>query len=167
MFVRLRNIMNTLQAISKFIIPSLFLLLPFTANSQINIYPVQDFNFGNFYPNNAGGTISISTEGSRSSTGDIVLLNSGLPVSQAIFEIEAPLNSRFSMNYSNSVLTNGTGGSMSLEITGSNPASVFTHTAVSPDRSTIYFSGKLTVGNLISSPPGDYHGTVSITFNYE
>jgi hypothetical protein len=146
----------------------ILLFLSPSANGQITTFPVQDFNFGTFYQGNAGGTISVSTDGSRSSTGDIVLLNSGSPVLQAVFEIEAPENTTISILIGeNTTLTGSNGGTMTLEITGSNPESIFNHTAVSPDRSSIHFSGKLTVGDSISSPPGHYQGTFSITFNHE
>jgi hypothetical protein len=154
----------------KHILLLLFLLFSFSfsALSQITAFPIQDFSFGTFYQGNAGGTISLSTEGSRTSAGDIVLLNSGPATSQAVFEIEAPENTLISiLTGLNTTLTGSNGGTMALEITGSNPESLFTHTAVSPGRSRIHFSGKLTVGDQIASPAGIYQGTISITFNNE
>jgi hypothetical protein len=144
------------------------ILLSCKASAQLTAYPVQDFNFGTFYQGSTGGSLTISTDGSRSSTGDVVLLNTGQAVSQAIFDIEAPENALISIVIgSNSTLYGSNGGTMKLEITGSNPATLFLNTAVPPDRSRVHFSGRLLIGDIMTSPPGIYQGTFSITFNNE
>ena len=58
--------------------------------AQINTYSIQGFDFGTFYQGSNGGTIDISTEGLRTASGDIILMNTWQPSSQAIFEITAP-----------------------------------------------------------------------------
>ena len=145
----------------------LLLSQSFSANAQISVYPIQDFNFGTFYHGNAGGTITVYTDGLRSSTGDIVLLNSNVSVSQAIFDIDAPADAVISISSLNSTLNRTEGGSMALEITGSNPASPFINKAVATERTRISFSGRLIVGDAAANPPGIYQGTFSVTFSYQ
>lgn len=138
------------------------------ASSQISLYPMQGFNFGTFYQGNSGGTISISTNGARTATGDIVLMNSWLPNAQAVFEIEAAAGTRISISNGNDGTLHGSkGGTLTLHLETTEPGPVFTTTAVLPARTTLNLSAKLIVGNRTVSPPGIYEGTFFIIFNQE
>lgn len=135
------------------------------AHSQITLYTVQGFNFGTFYQGNSGGDVNISTLGSRSSTGDMVLINTGFPPSQAVFEIEAPIGSNVSILSAPDVTVAGSnGGSITLKIRIPAP---FISTVAPPGRTPINIGGTLVIGNQASSPPGSYSGSFSITFHYE
>lgn len=136
--------------------------------SQVKVYPIQDFNFGTFYQGNSGGTVEISVNGTRTATGDIILMNTSFIDQQAIFDIEAPAGTAISfLSGPDAILTGSNGGSVTLRVLSTEPAAPFTTTAVSPARTRFKVSGKLTIGNRITSPPGAYHGTFSITFNQE
>lgn len=146
-----------------------FLFLSFTTvYAQITVYPIQDFNFGTFSQGNTGGMVEISTAGIRTSTGDVILVNSGSIVSQAIFEVEAPEGIIISLTNGPDVTLSGSnGGSMTLRLNQTDPVSPFNTIAVPPDRTRIHLSGSLIVGDRTMSPPGSYQGTFSITFHQE
>lgn len=133
----------------------------------ISVFTIQNMSFGAFYQG-TGGTVVIATNGSRSVTGSVVPLNFGFSYFQAIFELEAPSGTIISiLNGPNATLTGSNGGSMVMQIGGSDPASPFNVTVPSPGRTTINIGGTLNVGNPVASPPGTYRGTFSVTFNYE
>jgi hypothetical protein len=132
------------------------------------VYTIQNLAFGAFYHGNTGGTVMIASDGSRSATGDIVLLNLGISYFNAIFEIEAPPGSIVSiLNGPDATLSGSNGGSMTLSIGSSTPATPFITTLQPPSRTQVNIGGTLTIGNNAASPPGSYTGTFYITFNHE
>jgi len=134
----------------------------------LTVYTVQNMSFGAFTQGNSGGTVTISTAGSRSVTGTITPLNFGVSYFQAIFEIDAPQGSVISiLNGPNATLTGSNGGTMSLQIGSSSPASPFITTVAQPLRTSVSIGGTLTVGTPATSPSGLYNGTFYITFNQE
>lgn len=134
----------------------------------ISVYTVQNISFGAFTGGSSGGTVIISTSGTRSVTGDVVALNLGTSYFQSIFEIDAPQGTVISItNGPNAVLTGSNGGTMSMQIGASNPASPLITTAIQPLRTAVSIGGTLTVGNAAANPPGAYNGTFYITFNHE
>lgn len=157
------------------------LLASRTSNAQINptdsipddpaalsVYTVQNMSFGAFTNNGGGGTVSVATNGMRTTTGSVVPLNMSQFFYQAIFDVSAPQGSIISIMYGpDAILTGNHGGSMSMHITGSSPASPFITTVLQPLRTQVNISGKLTVGSLAANPPGAYSGTFYVTFNYE
>lgn len=138
------------------------------AYSQITINNIQNFNFGTFYQGNTGGSIDISTSGTRSANGDIILMNSISSGAQAIFEIDAPKGAVISLlGISDATLTGSNGGTITLQVGAADLSNPFIVTTVSPALTRIQISGKLLVGDSKTSPPGIYQGTFSITFNQE
>jgi hypothetical protein len=133
----------------------------------LEVYLIQDLNFGAFSKNN-GGTITVSNTGARSATGDVVPLNLGFNYFEAIYEVEAPPNSVVSiLNGPNVTLVGSNGGTLSLSIGTSNPGSPFMTTVSPPARTTVRIGGTLTAGNNTAAPPGTYIGTFEVTFNLE
>lgn len=136
--------------------------------ARIAAYTVQNLRFGAFTQGAVGGTISVSTSGLRTSSGDVVLLNMGVLYSEAIFEVEGILGTVVSINNGpNATLTGSNGGSMSMTIGAANPVSPFFISVQPPSRTTIRIGGTLNVGPPASNPPGNYNGTFFITFNQE
>jgi hypothetical protein len=134
----------------------------------IAVHTMQNMSFGAFSHGSSGGTVTISNTGTRISTGDVILLNLGVQYFHSIFEIDASQGSIISiMNGPNAVLTGSNGGSISLEIGGSSPASPFVTVLPQPARTQVNIGGKLTIGSPLSNPPGTYSGTFYITFNQE
>ena len=131
----------------------------------INVTVTQNLSFGAFYHGAVGGTVIINPAGSRSATGDVVLLTMGYPFSQAIYRIVGHPGTVISLLNGPDVLLPGSGGgSMSLHIGNSNPASPF---VLSPGPNFLNVGGTLTVGNSVANPPGNYSGTFDITFVQE
>ena len=134
----------------------------------LSIYTVQNIHFGAFTQGAIGGTVVVSPSGTRSATGDVVLLNMGMSFLEAIFELEGVVGVNVSiMNGPNATLTGSNGGSMSMSIGTSSPASPFTITVQPPSRTQVKIGGTLNVGAPASNPPGTYSGTFYITFNQE
>ena len=134
----------------------------------ISVYTIQNMSFGAFSAGGAGGTIIIYNDGTRGVTGDVVALNLGIPYYQSIFDIDAPLGAIVSiLNGSDVSLTGSNGGSMSMHIGNSDPASPFIITTPQPVRTQVKIGGTLTIGSPVVNPPGTYTGTFYITFNLE
>ena len=132
----------------------------------VSIYNVQNMSFGAFSVGAGGGTVSVSTSGTRSATGSVTLLNMGISYFNATFEIEAPPATIITVvNGSNINLTGSNGGTATLQLGSCSPASPFITLALPPARTSVKIGGTLTMSG--SPPPGNYSGTFSVTFNYQ
>lgn len=160
-------------------IPLLFLFMTiqtgFTAVAQgpenpprpaiVYVNPAQGLNFGAFYQGGSGGTVIVYPNGARSTTGSIIQTSQGFSFSPAIFEVDAEPGTLITiLNGPDVTLTGSNGGTITLSINDSEPASPFIATATSPSRTLIRIGGTLTIGNPLASPPGNYNGTFSVTF---
>ncbi|HZE83700.1 MAG TPA: DUF4402 domain-containing protein [Puia sp.] len=127
--------------------------------------PAQGMIFGAFYQGVSGGTVILFPDGSRSSTGSLVLANLGYPFSPALFEVDAnPGTSVAIMNGPDVTLTGSNGGSIGLHIGAASTTSHFITTIAPPGRTQVWIGGTLTVGNPLANPSGSYSGTFSVTF---
>lgn len=128
----------------------------------------QNMSFGAFINGNTGGTVIISPEGSRSATGDIFLVNMGMPYYPAIFEVEALPGNIIHVYLPTYTTLTGPGGKITqLEINSSLPVSPFINNTNPPFKTQIRIGGILTVGNPLSAPSGEYYGTFTVTFMQE
>ena len=128
----------------------------------------QNLNFGAFYHGNVGGTVIIYNDGSRSSTGDIVLLTMGYSFSTGLYDVVANPGTLISiLNGPNAILTGSNGGMMILQIGDSDPPNPFVITTMPPAATQLRIGGTLIVGNPILNPPGNYGGTFDITLVQE
>lgn len=134
----------------------------------IRTFIVQNLKFGAFTQGGSGGTVRIETNGSRSVTGSIIGLNLGQVYFQAIIDIESAPGSLISItNGPDVVLSGSNGGTITLHIGVSDPASPFGTNTMPPGRTPVNIGGIITVGNPAASPPGVYSGTFIVTFNQE
>ncbi len=141
--------------------------LPQEAQAQIEVFTVQQLSFGAFALGNNGGTLSLNHDGTRTATGDIILVNQTSYYS-VLFEIEAPLGSNIHIQNGPDVGLQGTnGGEVTLSLGDSSTGSPFVTQVSPPDRTTVAISTTLTVGGLAETPPGDYQGSFSVTFIQE
>lgn len=167
-FFRLGSLIRMLSVL-------LFLLTSVEAISQeppprpIRIDATAQFlSFGAFYHGASGGSVIITPAGSRSSTGDVVLLGLGYPFSAAMFEVHANPGTVISiLNGPDVSLPGNPSGSMTLHIGSSSPASPFVSTVPFSVAIPLYIGGTLTVGNSAANPPGSYSGTFDITLVQE
>ena len=124
----------------------------------------QGLSFGAFYHGAVGGSVVILPSGSRSATGDVVLLGLGFPFSAALFEVHAHPGTVISiLNGPDAVLAGIPSGTMTLHIGSSNPSSSFVSNVHFNIAIPLYIGGNLTVGNSAANPPGSYTGTFDIT----
>jgi hypothetical protein len=124
----------------------------------------QPLAFGAFSPGAAGGTVTVTPGGTRSAAGDVVLLSMGYVYNPAMFYVRANQGTVLSILISPPVtLTGSGGGTMTLQVSGSQPASPFVTTLPWPQQTTVLVGGILTIGNIASNPPGNYTGNFSIT----
>jgi hypothetical protein len=139
---------------------------PRPINVTVNLS--QNLSFGAFYHFNAGGTVIIYPDGSRSATGDVVLLNMGYSFATGLYDVTANPGTLVSiLNGPNAILTGSGGGTLTLQIGNSNPSSPFIVTSVPPASTQLKIGGTLIVGNPLANPPGDYSGTFDVTFVQE
>lgn len=128
----------------------------------------QGLSFGAFTLGVAGGTVTISSTGSRSATGDIILLGLGYSFSTALYKIVGNPGTLITLMFGGAVsLPGSNGGSLSLSVNSSNPVSPFVLTVPYPTQTDLNVGGTLTVGNLLANPPGNYIGSFDITFVQE
>ena len=108
----------------------------------------QNLSFGAFYQGSSGGSVIISPTGSRSSTGDIVLLNLGYSFSTGLYDVVANPGTLVSLlNGPNATLTGSNGGTITLQIGNSNPSSPFILTTTPPASTQLSVGGTLIVGS--------------------
>jgi hypothetical protein len=126
----------------------------------------QQLAFGAFTHGAAGGTVTVSPPASRSSTGDVILLDLGYLFHPTIYELRGNPGTLVSiLNGPDAVLTGSNGGSIILTIGSSDPASPFVLTPPFPNLVSI--GGTITIGNSAANPPGTYTGTYDITIVQE
>jgi hypothetical protein len=70
---------------------------------HISITNLSGLSFGTFYPGRFGGSIEINKDGVRTASGSVILLNSELNASAAIFEIKCPSNTMIHIMIDNSI----------------------------------------------------------------
>lgn len=153
------------------------IILLFAASTEIiaqedpprppSITPTTDLSFGAFYPGAAGGTITISPAGSRTSTGDVVLLGLGYLFSAAHYNVYSNAGTVISILNGPDVPLTWSGYSMNLHIGISNPASPFVNTNPYSVPTELTVGATLSVGNSLANPPGTYNGTFNITLVIE
>jgi hypothetical protein len=135
-----------------------------TVLSLSSVTKIQDLSFGVFYTGNSGGTVIVPSTGPRSATGDVILVLSGSG-SPAVFQIGADNTNLITISVGNIVnLSNGAGGTLTLQINDFYPASPFSPIV---GQNNVSVGGILTVGDQTSSPAGTYSGSFEITFNQE
>lgn len=148
----------------------------FTANGQeppprpmtVTVNLSQNLSFGAFYQGGVGGSVIIFSNGSRSSTGDVVLLNLGYSFSTGLYDVVANPGTLVSiLNGADAILTGSNGGSLTLKIGSSFPASPFIITTMPPASTQLRIGGTLIVGNPLANPPGNFSGTFNVTFVQE
>lgn len=141
---------------------SLCLFAPNGSAQQINIDGVVGtLNFGTF-AKNIGGTITVNTDGTVSSTGDIFPVSSGIPTSTVRFDISTKGNSTKLVNITSTNTGLSGPGVLELSVTFSeNNFSLPKNTTKS-----IYMGGTLTIGG-VEDPTGNYSGTVNVTFAFQ
>jgi hypothetical protein len=140
---------------------------------SITVVATQSINFGTFCldgVSSSGGTIQIDWQGNRSSTGQIVLLNSDM-YHPAVFEVQLCQGRNVIITYPpTTTLTGSNGGSLTLNIGPTEKGGNGDSFEVNYDCNFVTrlrVGGTLTVGNSSVNPSGNYNGSFNITFNQQ
>ncbi len=134
----------------------------------IAVTTTQNLAFGAFYHGASGGDITITTAGSRTATGDIVLLGMSYVFSPALFDIAASEGTLINLvPLSDITLTGSNGGSMILHFSVPDPEFPFTISTIPPATTRMKIGGILSVEEPGSNPPGSYSGSFDLIFIQE
>jgi hypothetical protein len=160
----------TVQLISAFTL----LAQPDLPPRSLTVNATQELHFGTFSLHDggsSGGTVTVDWQGSRTATGQIILLPDAPLHQAAIFEINLCQGRSVVITYSPTILLIGSnGGSLTLNVgpteRGSNGASFQVDTDCS-FITQLRVGGTLNVGNNSTNPAGSYSGSFSITFNQQ
>jgi len=168
-----RTIFSPVRWLIQLTLASMFLLLIYMSVSAqempprpiiVTVITSQNLSFGCFAQGALGGTVSVSSSGMRSWTGNIVLLVGG-SVSPALFDVVANPGTLITIVNGSDVSLNGSnGGTLMLHIGASSTGSPFITSVARPTPTHVFIGGTLTVGNPGANPPGDYSGTFQVTF---
>lgn len=142
------------------------------------ISAVQELSFGDLtiWTGSSGGTATVDYNGTRTATGNVVLLDMGTTAKQAIFEFKLCPGRTVTINYATrTIMTGNNGGTLPLHIgsirigstTIDSGSGIFTSNSGCDDLHLIYVGGTIDVGSVFSSPPGAYTGSFQITFNQQ
>ncbi|MCZ8324429.1 MAG: DUF4402 domain-containing protein [Sphingomonadaceae bacterium] len=120
-----------------------------------------DFNFGNLVAGATAGTVVLSTTGTRTATGGVILGNAG-STSAAQFTVTGQNSATFSLSIAGGVLSDGAGRSMALSSYvvkmsgGADQATAYTGTLSAGGSQTFTVGATLTVGTSATTPNGTY-----------
>jgi len=137
-------------------------VLPQRSNT---VRATQPIHFGSFcITGGSGGTVTVGFDGSRTATGNIILLDVPPFAKPAIFEIKLSQSPGVCFNFETPfVLLTGGSGSISLAIGPTDKGPDGSSFALIPNIvSLLRVGGTLTVSG--SSPPGIYSGIFAIRF---
>ena len=135
----------------------------------LTVTATQTIRFGKICVKGSGGTVIVGWDGSRTSTGEVVLLSRSPTAQAAIFEIKLCQGRNVSISFdATTILTGSNGGSLILDIgpteKGMNGASFTT-------KDDCNFITQLRVGGTLhipgTAPRGSYTGSFGITFNHQ
>jgi hypothetical protein len=138
------------------------------AQPPLRVNVVQDLSFGSFVVSVSGGTITITPEGTRTTTGTIVPLSISTEA-PAIFEVSKPGSSQKQVNivFPASAYLTRSGGSERIVVNNFKSDKPSDSFLVSNVTQRVNVGATLTVQGLSTNPPGNYAGTFSVTFAYE
>ncbi|MBK8711027.1 MAG: DUF4402 domain-containing protein [Niastella sp.] len=132
---------------------------------QLKVNVQQAFNFGVFAQGATGGTISILPNASRAASGSVIPLNMGGLYSPLILEIEGAKGTVISLLAGQTtILTGSNGGIMKLKLLDINNSMPFIITNEAPAKNLVTIGAELIVGNMSESPPGNYSGSLYLSF---
>ena len=146
-------------------------LIYFSINAQemppspisVTVNTSQNLSFGDFSQGSTGGTVTVSYNGVRNSTGEIILLNG--TVTPARFDVTANPGTLITIvNGSNATLNGDNGGHCDASNWQCQYWLAIYNEYATHNINPVYIGGTLTVGNLSASPPGNYSGSFTVTF---
>jgi len=118
----------------------------------------------------SSGTVTVRPDGTRTSTGDVVLLNMGNMAKQAIIEFKLCPGRTVIITYPSSVDLKSNGHRITLYIRPTNlgdSGAQFTSNKGCDDTHLIYVGGTIDIGSMSMNPAELYTGSFDLTFNQQ
>jgi len=143
---------------------------PILPQRSLSVTATQGIHFGTFcLTGTSGGTVTVGYSGSRSSSGDVILLSKVPTAHPAIFDIKLCEGRNVIINFDvATTLTGSNGGSLILNL---GPTEKGNNGASFPTNSDCSFITQLRMGGTLNVPgnaiTGTYTGSFAITFNQE
>jgi len=137
--------------------------------AQLTITATQAINFGTICLTGSSGTVTVGNDGSRTSTGNILLLSLSPVAQPAIFEIKLCPAGTVNITYdASTILTGSHGGELTLElgptdkgISGSNFTTNSDCNIITP----VHMGGTLHIP--AAAQAGTYTGSFAVTVNQQ
>ena len=158
----------------KYFVKLLFLttILFFCVNfsfAQLTVTATQAINFGTICLTGSSGTVTVGYDGSRTSTGNILLLSMAPIAQPAIFEIKLCPGGNVSVTFdATTILTGSNGGELTLDI---GPTEKGPNGSIFATNSDCNIITPLRVGGTLHIPgtaiSGTYAGSLAITINLQ
>lgn len=137
--------------------------------AQISITNTQTLHFGTICLTGSGGTVTVGTDGSRTSTGNLILLSLSPVAQPAIFDIEYCPGGNVSLTFSaTTILTGSNGGELTLDLGPTEKGisgTVFTTISDCNFVTPVYMGGTLHIPDAAIA--GTYTGSFDVTINME
>jgi hypothetical protein len=147
---------------------------PLLPRHTMSIIPTQGINFGTFCLTSlsgTGGTTTVDWQGTRSASGDVILLQASPTSQPAIFDVKLCQGRNVIISYSSTItLTGSNGGTMTLNLGPSEYGANGSQFPIAYDCDFVThmrMGGTLVVGPYSSNPEGIYTGSFEITFDQE
>lgn len=133
------------------------------ASAQERVLAEQSAEFGAFVVAEGGGTVTVSHEGSRMFSGNIIPVDRLEQWAPLIFGIEAPLGAVVHIQNGPDVQIRGSnGGEMTVSLGESSHGKSFVSTVSPPEKTYVSISTTLSAGTGSEPFPGQYTGSVFI-----
>ncbi len=172
---RLSGFLNRFCSFFAVVVPFLFFFnpvfgqSPFPPPNQLQVFAAQELGFGSFYTGPSGGTVTISPEGYRTTTGTVtgLALSAGSP---AVFDVRLIPGRVVHISFPSSATLTKTGSGESMLISGftsDKRDNYFVTTSAHPFINPVKVGATLHVGSVSANPSGDYVGSFAVTFIQE
>jgi hypothetical protein len=138
---------------------------PAFQSTPVDVFMLRHPSFGSFYCGGNGGSITIELDGTCSAEGDIVLMNAGVAVAPAVFEIKCtPFTMIQLFRDSYFMMRSNEGSVLRARIVATNPAFPFVSPANAAQGFTVTASVRLELEPGQTLSPGAYTGAFQTTW---
>lgn len=148
---------------------AIFFLCVHFSFAQVSITNTQSLHFGTICLTGTGGTVTVGSDGSRTSTGSPILLSLSPVAQPAIFEIMNCPGGSVSLTFNaTTILTGSNGGELTLDLGPTEKGisgSVFTTISDCNFVTPVYMGGSLHIPDAAIA--GTYTGSFDVTINME
>jgi len=135
---------------------------------EVEVSTSQYLNFGTFVVEDGGGRLSVDDQGIRTPGPGVTLLNSGEPVSAALFDVYANPGTLINISHASSFELLGTSGqTITLKIDSYSTGKTFITTQSADVPNPVFVGGTLYLDDISANGAGKYNGTFNLTFIQE